>query len=97
MSVLLGPNQAEGLRRMVENNNSRTRIITVTSGKGGVGKSNFALNFAITLANLKDNYSQPKRVVLMDADLGLANINILLGIIPKSNLYHVLKGQKKIT
>lgn len=98
MSILLGPNQAEGLRRMVENSQSRTRIITVTSGKGGVGKSNFALNLAITLANLKDknNYSQPKRVVLMDADLGLANINILIGLIPKSNLYHVLKGQKKL-
>ena len=98
MSVLLGPNQAEGLRRMVENSQSRTRIITITSGKGGVGKSNFALNLAITLANLKDknNFSQPKRVVLMDADLGLANINILIGLIPKSNLYHVLKGQKKL-
>ena len=98
MSVLLGPNQAEGLRRMVENSQSRTRIITITSGKGGVGKSNFALNLAITLANLKDksNHSQPKRVVLMDADLGLANINILIGLIPKSNLYHVLKGQKKL-
>ena len=98
MSVLLGPNQAEGLRRMVENSQSRTRIITITSGKGGVGKSNFALNLAITLANLKDksNHSQPKKVILMDADLGLANINILIGLIPKSNLYHVLKGQKKL-
>lgn len=99
MSVLLGPDQAEGLRKFMDQNNSSTRIITITSGKGGVGKSNFALNLAITLANTKDNtnnFSQRKRVIIMDADLGLANINVLLGIIPKSNLYHVLKGQKTL-
>lgn len=98
MSILMGPNQAEGLRKMVEQSSSRTRIIAITSGKGGVGKSNFALNFAICLANIKSHvaYAQPKRVVIMDADLGLANINVLLGIVPKTNLYHVLKGIKKI-
>ena len=100
MSVLLGPDQAEGLKRIVEQSQSRTRIITITSGKGGVGKSNFALNFAITLANLRDNNNNnmytPKRVVIMDADLGLANINVLIGLIPKANLYHVIKGQKKL-
>lgn len=98
MSVLLEPNQAEGLKRFVEQTNSRTHIITITSGKGGVGKSNFALNFAIALANIRDtnHFHTPKRVVIMDADLGLANINVLLGIIPKANLYHVLKGQKSI-
>ncbi|MGL4367278.1 MAG: MinD/ParA family protein [Brevinemataceae bacterium] len=94
---ILGSDQAEGLRRIMEQDNSRTRIITVTSGKGGVGKSNFALNLAITLANMKDgNGYHPKRVILMDADLGLANINVLLGLIPKANLYHVLKGQKTL-
>ncbi len=95
--MLLGPNQAEGLRDLVNNQSSHTRIITITSGKGGVGKSNFALNFAINLANMQDQFGQRKRVVIMDADLGLANINVLLGIIPKSNLYHVIKGQKTLS
>lgn len=86
------------LQNILSQNNSRTRIITITSGKGGVGKSNFALNLAIAIANLKDpsNTTQRRRVVIMDADLGLANVNVLLGLIPKSNLYHVLKGQKTL-
>lgn len=98
MSLQIGPDQAEDLRSIMEHDHSNTRIITVTSGKGGVGKSNFALNLAISLANIKDDrgYPVPKRVVIMDADLGLANINVLLGLIPKSNLYHLLKGQKSI-
>ncbi len=67
------------------------RIITVTSGKGGVGKTSLATNLSIALAKLG------KEVVLMDADLGLANVNVMLGIIPKYNLYNVIKGQKSIT
>lgn len=98
MPMVLGSDQIENIKNLVEQNNSHTRIISVTSGKGGVGKTNFALNLAITLANLKDSNQYPlnKRVVIMDADLGLANINVLLGLIPKSNLYHVLKGQKTL-
>ena len=92
MSLILGPDQAEGLRKMFPKTN--TRIIAVTSGKGGVGKSNFSLNLGINLANMKDN---PKRVVVLDADLGLANINVLMGVIPKYNLYHVIRGQKKMS
>ncbi|MGL4394633.1 MAG: MinD/ParA family protein [Brevinema sp.] len=86
------------LKHLINQENSRTRIITITSGKGGVGKSNFALNLAITIANQKDpsNPNQRRRVVIMDADLGLANVNVLLGLIPKLNLYHVLKGQKSL-
>lgn len=100
MSSILGPDQAEGLRRMMGHiPKSETKIIAVTSGKGGVGKSNFAVNLGITLANMKDPHTQNharKRVIVMDADLGLANVNVLLGIIPKFNLFHVMKGQKNI-
>ena len=69
----------------------KSRIITVTSGKGGVGKTNISVNMAIAFARLG------KKVVVMDADLGLANVNVMLNIIPKYNLYHVIKKQKTIT
>lgn len=67
-----------------------TRIIAVTSGKGGVGKTNFSINFGLALMS----YGQ--KVMLLDADLGLANIDVVLGITPQYNLYHVLKGEKSI-
>lgn len=66
----------------------KTRVITVASGKGGVGKTNLSVNLAIAYARLG------KRVIVMDADLGLANVNIILNIIPKHNLYHVIRKQK---
>ena len=88
--------QAEKLREIVRNNgsttddNKKTRIIAVTSGKGGVGKTNLAINMAIGYAQLG------KKVVVMDADLGLANVNVVLGIIPKYNLYHLIRKQKRM-
>ena len=63
------------------------KVIAVTAGKGGVGKSNVAINLAIGLAQCKKN------VMLLDADLGLGNLDILLGLYPKYNLSHVIKGQ----
>ncbi|MDR1095290.1 MAG: MinD/ParA family protein [Spirochaetaceae bacterium] len=66
----------------------RSRIITVTSGKGGVGKTNTAVNMALAYARLG------KKVIVMDADLGLANVNVILNIIPRWNLYHVIRRQK---
>jgi len=66
------------------------KIITITSGKGGVGKTAFAVNFALALSK------QGKSVTLLDADLGLANVNILFGIVPKFNLMHVIQVQKTI-
>jgi flagellar biosynthesis protein FlhG len=65
----------------------KTRIITVTSGKGGVGKTNMSVNMALAYARLG------KKVVVMDADLGLANVNVMLNMIPKFNLYHVIRKQ----
>jgi flagellar biosynthesis protein FlhG len=73
-----------------EGKERKTRIITVTSGKGGVGKTNLSVNMALAFARLG------KKVVVMDADLGLANVNVMLNMIPKYNLYHVIKKQKTI-
>ena len=67
-----------------------TKIIAVASGKGGVGKSNFTVNAAIELSRMGN------RVMILDADLGLANVDILLGINPKFNLSHVIKEEKDI-
>jgi len=68
----------------IEKRNIQT--IAITAGKGGVGKTNISANLAIALANLN------KRVMLFDADLGLANIDVLLGLTPSKNLFHVLNG-----
>ena len=65
---------------------NRCTTIAVTSGKGGVGKSNLSLMLAIALANLH------KRVLLLDADLGLANVHILLGIAPKASIADLLNN-----
>ncbi|UPA16140.1 MinD/ParA family protein [Borrelia coriaceae] len=73
--------------------NNRTRFIAVTSGKGGVGKSNIAVGLAIKYANLG------KKVLVFDADIGMANINILLGVIPKYSIYHMImqgRGIKEV-
>ncbi len=77
--------QAEGLRRMTRN--VPVRVIAITSGKGGVGKTNVSVNLAIALASLG------REVMLLDADLGLANVDVLLGLSPTYNLSHVLAGQ----
>ena len=66
------------------------RVIAITSGKGGVGKTNVVAGLAIALAE------QGQRVVVMDADFGLANLDILLGLSPKYTLEHVLRGEKVI-
>jgi flagellar biosynthesis protein FlhG len=67
-----------------------SRVVTITSGKGGVGKSNFTLNFAIGLKKAG------KKVIILDLDLSTANINILMGISPKFSLVDILYRGKKI-
>ncbi len=71
--------------------NRKTRIITITSGKGGVGKTNVATNMAIAYGQMG------KKVILIDADLGLANVNVMMNLIPQYNLYHVIRKQKKMS
>ena len=88
--------QAEQLREIMRSRNengsvnSKTRVIAVSSGKGGVGKTNMSINIAIAYSQLG------KKVLVMDADLGLANVNVAMGIIPKYNLYHLIRQKKKM-
>ena len=77
--------QAMGLRRMV--NPDPVRVIAVTGGKGGVGKTNISVNLGVAMAELG------RRVMLLDADLGLANIDVVLGLHARRNLSHVMKGE----
>ena len=67
------------------------RVITVTSGKGGVGKSNTSINLAIQFRKLG------KKVIILDADFGLANIEIMFGAVPQYNLYDLIYQGKSIT
>ncbi len=68
----------------------RARVMTVTSGKGGVGKTNIAANLAIALSRMG------KKVAVVDADFGLANIDVLLGITPRFTLLDVIKNTRNI-
>lgn len=98
--------QADKLRQIIENLRSRqvapqpdntemrrkrsAKVITVTSGKGGVGKTNIAINIAIALNGMG------KRVVIIDADFGLANIDVLMGLSPQYTLADVINNRKNI-
>jgi flagellar biosynthesis protein FlhG len=88
--------QAQSLREYMHRYNiqqqktNSSRFITITSGKGGVGKSNFTLNFALGLQEAG------KKVVVLDLDLSTANINILMGVTPRYSLIDVLYQQKQI-
>ena len=74
-----------------EHREHKTRVIAVTSGKGGVGKTNISVNLAIAFAQTG------KRVILIDGDLGMANVNVLLGITPKANLLDIINKKKKMS
>lgn len=89
--------QAEKLRQMNEMTGSprgpvlkplqgKARVITVTSGKGGVGKTNITVGLALAFARMG------KRVLVIDADLGLSNVDVILGCSPPSNLFQVIQS-----
>jgi len=77
--------QAAGLRSL--NVKKPVRVLAVASGKGGVGKTNVSVNLAVALA------ARGNRVMVLDADLGMANIDVMLGLHPTLNLSHVINGQ----
>lgn len=80
--------QAQGLRNVIKSRNQRdvepARVITITSGKGGVGKSNLAVNLAVHFTNMG------KKVIIFDADFGLANVEVMFNTVPKYNLSDVI-------
>jgi len=85
--------QASDLRQLVSSANhpkSKMRVIAVTSGKGGVGKTNLTVNLAIALAA----YGQ--RIIILDGDLGLANVDIAFGLTARYTIEHLLSGEKTI-
>ena len=85
--------QAENLRRMMRASHMpgrSARVIAVTSGKGGVGKTNITVNMAIQLARMG------QRMVILDVDLGLANIDVVMDLKARYNLSHVIRGEKTL-
>ncbi|MGO4887762.1 MinD/ParA family protein [Anaerobacillus sp. MEB173] len=83
--------QAANLRRLVDKTAGaarQTKVIAVISGKGGVGKSNFALNFCLELTKIE------KKVILFDLDIGMANVDILMGVSSKYTIVHMLEQEQ---
>jgi flagellar biosynthesis protein FlhG len=80
--------QAHTLRKIFEGSSasSSPQVLSITSGKGGVGKTTIVVNMAIILAG------KGYKVLVLDADLGLANIDVMLGLTSKYNIQHVLDG-----
>ena len=102
--------QAEGLRTLMRENSGTSgsalaplesqrdprhtscpRVLSITSGKGGVGKTNVVVNLAFAFTQLG------KRVLVLDADLGLSNIDVLLGLTPQYNIEHLFHGEKRFS
>jgi len=82
--------QAQNLRELVSRKDE-LRVISIASGKGGVGKSSISVNLAITLSRLG------QRVLVVDADFGLANVDIMLGVTSRFDVSYFLRGDKTLT
>lgn len=83
--------QKHAMMKKGDKNQSPARVIAITSGKGGVGKTNIVANLGYTLSKAGN------RVLIFDADLGLGNLDVLLGLAPRYNLSHVIEGKKKLS
>ncbi len=83
--------QAERLRELANRAPRRAHVVAVTSGKGGVGKTNLAVNLAVAAAQAR------RSVHLLDMDLGLANVDILMNLTPRHTLAHVLAGGRRLS
>ena len=88
LEELLGTKAPSDVTKKTARREHSTRIIAITSGKGGVGKTNISVNMAIAYAQLG------KKVILIDGDLGMANVNVLLNVVPQYNLMHVINKKK---
>ncbi|WP_307852045.1 MinD/ParA family protein [Neobacillus rhizophilus] len=89
-AAILARREITPITDAVPQHEKATKVISVTSGKGGVGKSNFALNFALSLSE------SGQKVVLIDFDIGMANLEILLGMTPRHHLIDLVKEKKGI-
>jgi flagellar biosynthesis protein FlhG len=87
---MVGKIKDQGVAPLTQPVPGRARIIAVTSGKGGVGKTNVSVNLALAMG------AKGRRVLLFDADMGLANVDVMLGLMPSFTLLNVLNGQKTL-
>lgn len=83
-------NYAVNLQQLSDSRQTTSRVLAITSGKGGVGKTNVAANLALCLAASK------KRVLLLDADISLGNLDLVMNIRSRYNISHVINGQKRV-
>ena len=83
-------NHAVNIRQLSSSSGASARVLAVTSGKGGVGKTNIAANLALCLAASK------KRVLLWDADISLGNLDLVMNIQSRYNISHVVNGYKRV-